>query len=311
MKLVFSVLLSLACGLSLIAQAGPLSTDERASLAAAEADLLQLSYTMHTDSNDEARFTACKSLIKELVSALKTRNSFNYDFTALKGVNVIAAPDNSFRFFTWELHVDRDNYQHYGAIQYNTGELKLVPLIDRGSKIRQNPESVTTTNENWLGYVAYKMVPGGTFEGKEYYFLFGYDRYGMYRRQKILDVFYFDEKGTPTFGLPVFVTYTPEGHLLEDRTRLILQFSAEANVAMRFEDESHRIIYENLIIAKGPNDEGPVNMPDGSYHALEFGKDGRWHEVSKVFSHKYEKAPKPEPKQVTKSDIIGRPTGGK
>lgn len=311
MKSVFSFLLSLACGLSLFAQAGPLSADDRANLAAAEADLLELSYTMHTDSNEEARFTACKSLIKELVNALKTPNSFNYDFAALKGVNVLSAPDSSFRFFTWELHVDRDNYQHYGAIQFNSGKLKLLPLIDRGSKIRQNPETVITSNENWLGYVAYKLLPGGTFDGKKYYLLFGYDRYGIYRRQKILDVFYFDEQGVPSFGLPVFVTYTPEGHLLEDRTRLILQYSAEASVAMRFEDESQRIIYENLILAKGPNDEGPVNMPDGSYHALELGKDGRWHEVSKVFSHKYEKAPKPAPKQVTKSDILGRPTGGR
>jgi hypothetical protein len=184
-------------------------------------------------------------------------------------------------------------------------------LIDRGSKIRQNPETVITSNENWLGYVAYKLLPGGTCDGKKYYLLFGYDRYGIYRRQKVLDVFYFNEQGVPSFGLPVFVTYTPEGHLLEDRTRLILQYSAEANVAMRFEEESQRIIYENLILAKGPNDEGPVNMPDGSYHALELGKDGRWHEVSKVFSHKYEKAPKPQPKQVTKSDILGRPTGGR
>lgn len=310
MKSVFSFLLSLACGLSLFAQAGPLSADDRASLTAAEANLLELSYTMHTDSNEEARFTACKSLIKELVNALKTPNSFNYDFAALKGVNVLSAPDSSFRFFSWELHVDRDTYRHYGAIQFNSGQLKLVPLIDRGSKLRQNPETAITSNENWLGYVAYKLLPGGTFDGKKYYLLFGYDRYGIYRRQKILDVFYFDEQGVPSFGLPVFVTYTPEGHLLEDRTRLILQYSAEANVAMRFEEESQRIIYENLILAKGPNDEGPVNMPDGSYHALELGKDGRWHEVSKVFSHKYEKAPKPAPKQVTKSDILGRPTGG-
>ncbi|MFT5999726.1 MAG: hypothetical protein ACI81P_002184 [Neolewinella sp.] len=310
MKSVFSFFLSLACGISLFAQAGPLSADDRASLAAAEADLLQLSYTMHTDSNEEARFIACKSLIQDLVNALKMPNSFNYDFAALKGVNILSAPDSSFRFFTWELHVDRDNYRHYGAIQYNSGKLKLIPLIDRGNKIRQNPETVITTNENWLGYVAYKLLPGGTFEGKKYYILFGYDRYGIYRRQKIMDVFYFDEQGIPSFGLPVFVTYTPEGHLLEDRTRLILQYSAEASVAMRFEEESQRIIYENLIMAQGPNDEGPVNMPDGSYHALELGKDGRWHEVSKVFDHKYEKAPTPEPKQVTKSDIIGRPVGG-
>ncbi|WP_020568190.1 hypothetical protein [Neolewinella persica] len=310
MKSVFSILLSLLCGLSLYAQAGPLSADDRASLTALEADLLKLSYTMHIDSNEEARFVACKSLIKELVNALKTPNSFNYDFAALKGVNVVTAPDNSFRFFTWELNIDRDNYRHYGAIQYNSGELKLAPLIDRGDKIRQNPEVVITSNENWLGYVAYNILPGGTFEGKKYYILFGYDRYGTFRRQKILDVFYFDEQGTPSFGLPVFVTYTPEGHLLEDRTRLILQYSAEASVAMRFEEESQRIIYENLIIAEGPDNEGPVNMPDGSYHALELGKDGRWHEASKVFSHKYEKAPIPEPRQVIKADIIGRPTGG-
>ncbi|MFK8161262.1 MAG: hypothetical protein AB8H12_02260 [Lewinella sp.] len=311
MKSVFFLLLSLVCGASLYAQqAGPLSKSDLASLTAAEADLLKLSYTMHTDSNEEARFVACKSLIRELVTALKTPNSFNYDFAALKGIKVLAAPDNSFRFFTWELHVDRDNYQHFGAIQYNSEKLKLVPLIDRGDKIRQNPEMAFTTNENWLGYVAYNILPGGTYDGKQYYFLFGYDRFGTYSRQKVLDVFYFNNQGVPSFGLPVLVTYTPEGHLLEDRARIILRYSAEASVAMRFEEESQRIIYENLIIADGPNDEGPVNMPDGSYHALELGKDGRWHEVSKVFSHKYEKAPKPEPKQVTNSDIIGRPTGG-
>lgn len=310
MKLFFSLLLCMITGTSLLAQAGPLSEADHAKLVEAEANLLHLSYTMQTDSNEEVRFTACKTLIQELVAALKTPNSYNYDFEALKGVNVLKSPDNRFRFFTWELNINRDEYRHYGAIQFNSGELKLVPLIDRGDKIRQNPETVMNTNENWLGYVAYNIVPGGTYEGKDYYFLFGYDRFSTYRRQKVLDVFYFDEQGTPSFGLPVFVTYTPEGHLLEDRTRLVLQFSAEASVAMRYEASLHQIIYENLILAQGGNEEGPVNMPDGSYHALEFGKDGRWHEISKVFDHKYEVAPRPAAKEVSKADILGRPTGG-
>lgn len=310
MKLLFSLLFCLFTATALLAQAGPLAPADRAALEAAETELLHLSYTMQTDSNEETRFVACKTLIKELVAALKTPNSYNYDFARLEGVKVLPSPDNRFRFFTWELNINSDEYRHYGAIQFNSGELKLVPLIDRGDQIRQNPETVTNTNENWLGYVAYKILPGGTFDGKEYYFLFGYDRFGTYRRQKFLDVFYFDEQGTPSFGLPVFVTYTPEGHLLEDRTRLLLQYSAEASVVLRFEEGLHQIVYENLIIAQGGNGEGPVNMPDGSYHALELGKDGRWHEISKVFDHKYEVAPRPAAKEVSKADILGRPTGG-
>lgn len=291
------------------AQAGELRKADRETLAFAEGQLLELSYTMHMDSNDEARFRACNLLIKNLVGALKTPNSFRYEFENLKGVNVLNAPDDSFRFFTWELHVDEDQYRHYGAIQFNSGELKLLPLIDRGDKVRQNPETTTGTNEDWLGYVAYKIIPGGTFEGTPYYFLFGHDHYGEFSSQKILDVFYFDEQGRPSFGLPVFAIYTPEGHLLEDHTRIILQYSAEARVAMRYEEETGRIIYENLVLAKGP-DDGPTSLPDGSYHAIELGQDGRWHEVSKIFSHTYEKAPVERVKGAGKVDIIGRPGGG-
>jgi len=241
MKSFLSFCLLLLCSSIVLAQAGELRKADRETLAFAEGQLLELSYTMHMDSNDEARFRACNLLIKNLVGALKTPNSF-----------------------------DEDQYRHYGAIQFNTGELKLLPLIDRGDKIRQNPETTTSTNEDWLGYVAYKIIPGGTFEGTPYYFLFGHDHYGEFSSQKILDVFYFDEQGQPNFGLPVFAIYTSEGHLLEDHTRIILQYSAEARVAMRHEEETGRIIYENLVLAKGP-DGGPTSLPDGSYHAIELG----------------------------------------
>ena len=308
MKLVLSFFLSALCSMTLVAQAGPLSEANAAKLQKAQSELLSLSYTMHTDSSEEARFYACKLLIKDLVGALKTPNSFHFDFSDLKGVKVIMAPDSSFRFFTWELHVNREEYRHYGAIQYNTGELKLLPLIDRGDQLRQNPETAVTTNTNWLGYVIYDIVRGGTYEGKPYYFLFGYDRHAALSRQKILDVFYFDGAGMPVFGLPVFAVYTPEGHLLEDHTRLVLTYSAEANVAMRFEAETSRIVYENLIIAQAP-DGGPISLPDGSYHALEYGTDGRWHEVSKVFDHKYEKAPVERVRPAEERDIMGRTKG--
>ena len=308
MKPIFAFFLSTFFTVALFAQTGPLTAAGKDRLRTAESELLALSYTMHTDSSEDARFRACKMLIKNLVSALKTPNSFQYDFANLQGVKTLMAPDSSFRFFTWELHVNREEYRHYGAVQFNSGELKLLPLIDRGNQLRQNPETAVTSNTDWLGYVIYDIIRGGTYAGKPYYFLFGYDRHAALSRRKILDVFYLDANGKPVFGLPVFAVYTPEGHLLEDHTRLVLTYSAEASIALRYEPETNRIVYENLIIAQG-NDGGPVSLPDGSYHALEYGTDGRWHEVSKVFDHKYEKAPVERVRPTEAKDIVGRPKG--
>lgn len=299
-------LLSLTTAFTLSGQAAGLLTEaDRQRLTEDEKALRQVAYRMHTDSSAENRFASCKKLIQGLVTTLKTPSSYRYPFDSLPGVKVISSPDNSFRFFTWELHVDRDQYRHYGAIQFNTKRLKLLPLVDRGAALRQNPETAPMTNDNWLGYVIYDMIPAGEYDGRPYYFLFGFDRYAAFSRKKILDVLYFDAAGKPHFGLPVFDTYTEEGLLREDRLRIVLEYHAAANVALRFERENSQIVYENLILAQGEQGN-PINLPDGSYHALEYGTDGRWHERSKVYSHVYERAPVPEPKAKENVNIFGR-----
>jgi len=302
----------LCCLFPLLAfgQAGKLKPADRDSLEAKQEQLLALSYIMHTDSTDDHRFQACRALIKGLVEALKTPNSYNFDFSGLQGVVVKTSPDNSFRIFSWELNVTADQYRHYGAIQMNSKQLKLTPLLDRGDQYRENPENKIVGADNWLGYVVYNLVRGGTFDGKPYYFVFGYDRYGTWRRQKILDVLTFDELGKPQFGLPLFVTYNAEGLLMQDRARIILNYGAEASVALRYEEAIGTIMYENLILMPGGSGEGPIYMPDGSYHALELNDDGRWHEEEKVFTHTYEEAPRPAPKAVEKVNILGKPDGG-
>jgi hypothetical protein len=291
------------------AQSTALNPVDRDSMQLAEQDLLALSYVMHTDSSDERRFTACKELIRGLVASLNRPHSFEYTFPNLEGVSIQYAPDSSFRIFTWELHVNRDEYRHYGALQRNTEKLTLTPLIDRGFNLRENPENAILSADNWLGYVIYRMVPGGTFNGQPYYLLFGFDRFGTWRRQKILDVLTFDAAGKPQFGLPVFETYTERGQPLPDRSRIILEYGAEGQVAMQYELATNRIVYENLILMPGSNEEGPVNMPDGSYHALEY-QDGRWVEIDKVFNHVYDKAPRDPQRKQDDRDIVGRPKGG-
>lgn len=295
---------------------GRLAKKHAAAMAESEARMAELLTTIYTDSSETARFQACRDLIKELVVALDRPNSFSYEFGELPGLSIKYPGDRSFRIFTWELFVNRDAYRHYGAIQLNQKELALHPLLDRGDTWMENPENAIVKADNWLGYAVYDIVDGGAYEGKPYYFLLGYDSYETYRRRKVLDVLRFDAADEPIFGLPVFETYGESDMLLADRARLILTYSAEATAALRNDPELGGIVYENLIMVPGNYGEGPVYMPDGSYHALRQGEDGLWREEGQIFTHKYEEAPREVPSPANGGrDLLGRPVkpggGGK
>lgn len=293
---------------ALPAQAGKLSKRNERAMAQAEVRMAELVTTIYTDSSETARFTACRDLIRELVEALDRPNSFNYDFPDMPGLSIQYPADRSFRVFTWELFIARDDYRHYGAIQRNEKELVLSPLLDRGFAWTENPENAIVGADNWLGYVVYDIREGGTYRGQPYYLLFGYDSYEGYRRRKILDVLRFEAgSGDPYFGLPVFDTYGEAELLLTDRARIILQYGAEATTALRYDDEFGGVVYENLVMMPGNEGEGPVHLPDGSYHFLRRGEDGRWREEEKIFDHTYEKAPHEVPRPGEGLDLLGRP----
>lgn len=287
--------------------AGELADADRAALDEAKEEMFELITTIYTDSSETARFQACRDLIRRLVVALDRPNSFNYDFGDVPGLSIMYPDDRSFRIFTWELYVDSDQYRHYGAIQLNTEELTLKPLLDRGDEWLENPENAVVKADNWLGYAVYDIVDAGTYRGKPYYFLLGYDSYSIYRRRKLLDVLHFGADGAPVFGLPVFTTYSESGLLLPDRSRIVLTYGAEATVALRHDTELGGIIYENLIMVPGSHDEGPVSMPDGSYHLLKPTEDGAWQEEEQIFTHKYEEAPREAAKPDGGRDLLGRP----
>ncbi len=306
MRYPFVLIALMAISVSLCGQGAKLNKSALKSLAERELQLSELAYTMHTDSSAAARFTACKELIQELVTTLKQPNSYHYPFDSLRGLAVRHSPDNEFRFFTWELHVNADEYRHYGAIQMNARDLQLVPLFDRGNDLRENPENTVLTAENWLGYTVYDIVASNGAAGEKLYFLFGYDRYGKWRRQKVLDVLTFDGSRQPSFGAPIFTSYSEDGLPLPDRHRMIFYYSAEANMVLEYSADDNSIYYENLVLLPGPSGEGPVYMPDGSYHALTPDERGMWVETEKVYHHKYEEAPREAGKAPAGRDLFGR-----
>lgn len=258
-----------------------------ARLQAIEDTLATMAYAVFNDTVPEHRFIACKELIVGLKNALKVEGSFEYKFPRLESLSFQYPQDSSFRVITWQLYVDKDDYRYYGAIQMNTPELTLFPLIDRSYQI-ENPEYSQLTNDNWYGAIYYKLKEVKYPQGK-YYLLFGFDGFEFFKKRKVLDVLSF-KGGKPVFGLPVFVSEADS----RPKQRIVLEYSATASVRLNYDEIVDMITYDHLIPMEGSHGEGVVNLPDGSYEGYAFEK-GYWHHVSKIFNDVQEEAPRPFP----------------
>lgn len=250
-----------------------------------EDTLRGLAHHILRDSIDEARFLATKLFVPTLVKALKTENSFSYRFDSLQGVSIQYPADSSFRIFTWQLYVNKEEYKYYGAIQMNSKDLKLIPLQDRSSAVFY-PDREVLSADRWYGALYYNMrqvdAPDGT-----YYLLFGFDAFSYFNRRKLIDVLYFED-GQPKFGKPVFVNEKKKGQI----NRLILDYTVEASITVNYSEQEEMILYDNLITMGGQyKGQGVTYVPDGSYHGYKLEKDGKWHHVEKVFNQTQETPP--------------------
>jgi len=243
-------------------------------------------------------------MIRNLVSALRTPNSFAYTFPKLKSISFQYPVDSTFRIITWQLYVDKDTYRHYGAIQMNTSELQLYPLIDRSFEV-ESPQQQQLSNERWYGALYYDIRTLNPGEADQQYLLMGYDGHSFFRRQKILDVLQF-VNGKPVFGAPIIPG--PDNKMLQRR---IIQYAALANVRLTYDEGLDMIILDHLISMEGQYNEGKVNVPDGSYEGYQV-KDGKLNYVPKVFDQVSEEAPREVPVLDggrSGKDLMGREKG--
>ncbi len=304
MKYGLLLMLFLGLGMSLKAQeAGKIAPHDLEELAAYEDTMALMGYAVINDSIQEHRFGTCKKLITTLKTALQFENSFNYPFEKVKSVSIQYPQDSTFRIFTWQLYVDKDEYRYFGAIQMNTSELSLIPLIDRSFEFRGNMDQKTYGADNWYGAVYYRVMEVDAPKGK-YYLLFGFDGFEFFQRRKFVDVLTFDEQGQAQFGAPVFVS-EEKGIGPSTKNRIFLEYSAEASVKLNYDNTLEKIIFDNLMMANGQYGEGPTSIPDGTYQGYEL-KDGLWIHIPKVFHEIMDEPPIPQPKLGEgKKDLFG------
>ena len=279
---------------------GHLYAQPKSNFSAEDLQLLQqyedtlglMAHLVVNDSLEENRFAATKKMIKTLVKALKIDNSFAYPFEQLKTVSIQYPADSTFRIFTWQLYVDKDEYRYYGAVQTDSKKLELFPLIDRSASL-DNIEYLELPPEKWYGNLVYNIRDFDTPEGKKY-LLFGYDAYSFFERRKVMDVLYFKNE-KPVFGAPVIYFPDPSG-TMQLQNRFALTYSAEASIGLNFDEGENKVIYNHLTVG-GPGYGGtPTKIPSGSYDGFVL-QDGNWIYEQEVFDFITPEGeyPRPEP----------------
>lgn len=300
---IFLLIILMGRGFLSAQKAGKLSQENFSQLEKYQDTLAVAGYAVVNDSLPEFRFGACKKLIVTLKKALQIENSFSYPFDRTASVSIQYPQDSSFRIFTWQLYVDKDQYKYYGAIQMNTPDLQLIPLIDRSSNIESaNLEQMELTPDQWYGNLVYKVKQFDTPRGRRY-LLFGFDGYKFFFKRKLIDVLHFED-GKAVFGDPVFVTIDPQNNETTKK-RVLIEYSADASISLKFAPELNIIMTEHLEQIFGNYGEGPTMVPDGSYEGYEL-KDGEWVYIDKVFHQISEEPPVPYPTEKRKNNILGK-----
>ena len=277
MKNIAFILISI-CSLLRISQAQQLDSLTLDTLHDAEIRLTGLGEQMIKAEKEDDRFTSAYMFLRTMSRALKTQNSFAYNFDSLKCVSIIHAPDNLFRIITWNLVTKEEKFHYYGVIQMNPEMIKKVkdtsnlrlfyPLIDRSSKIK-NPLDTIVDNEYWYGATYYKIILN-TYKKNNYYTLLGWNGSNKMTNKKLVDVLHF-EKNKPYFGAPIFDLKKKKKY-----SRLVFEFSNSASMLLRYEPKKKILVYENVSPTRVQDYGHPETyLPDGSYDFLLF-KNGIW-----------------------------------
>lgn len=289
MRAILTFLLLLVSSLSF--SQDEFSEEDLAALQKYEENLRVLGDSVVSSYNWDMREQACVQMVKSLVKALKVPNSFNYPFDSVRTISIIYPDDRSFRIITWQMQMKDETHRYYGAIQLNSAELKLFPLIDMSMFI-PDVDKTTLNQDNWYGQIYYD-IQDFKYKKEKYYLIFGWDGHDRWSNKKIADVLWFDEGGKPKFGQPIFEV--EEGDV---RQRVIIEYKEDASPAMVWDDQMKMIVFDYLR-PENPMSEGiyMTYIPDGTYQGFYFDKKKRhWVMQRVVFDDTLDEAPLNRPK---------------
>lgn len=195
---------------------------------------------------------------------------FGDKFEGIKRMSTMISEDGSAKVCTWNVVLPNSTNNFYGAVLVKTKDaVKVSILNDNTDKIR-SPERSVLTSKSWYGAIYYDMVEVKDKSKQSYYLLLGYKPNNEMTQKKVVEPLVLVGNGQVRFGHSVFQ---------EDRyvyKRLIFEYSATANMMLRYDKAKKRIVLDHLA---PPSSMFSQNKrfygPDFSYDAYVFDKE-KW-----------------------------------
>lgn len=258
-----------------------------------EDSLVTLADSMYSASLPDERPVYCERFVKTLVRALKTTGSYKYSFTKLQNkISILLPDDQSFRVFNWVVPQE-PMPRFYGAVQMNTEDLKLYPLIDCSLQLGKEAIDTVLTNGRWYGALYYRILKQDV-EGVPTYFMLGWNGSSPISNKKVIDPMRLSEKGV-VFGAPLFGGTTEGGKPVQ---RFMLEYKKDVNASMNWDESTKMIVFDRLVSAVNDPNRKYTYVPSGQYDGFRW-VGSRWQMVSDLIPvqvFKDGEAPAPAPR---------------
>ena len=241
-----------------------------------ELRLQNLSNEILNAETDSLKNEANKLLIEDVEELLTMKGSFEYIFE-IDQLSIIKSPNKKFNFYTWVVPFEDGTFEYYGYIQMKKKrkrELFFVKLVDQSAQT-PNEQHKTFTDGNWFGAL-YSEIVMTKYQKKNYYTLLGWDGNNNKSSKRVVEILYFNENMQPIFGAPILKMNDGT------RNRMILEYSKQASISIKYDPEKKHIIFDHL----EPLDGIEYGMfefyvPSLSYDGLTF-KNGKWRLVENL-----------------------------
>lgn len=228
-------------------------------------ELTDLLTTIHSGTASMEQDAANNRLKELLAVILDSDSAFTATFDGVP-ISHVAAPDGSFRLFTWSVPRADGSFLYEGQLLVaKRNKRELYALRDMTTHITR-PTAVQLTPENWYGAVYYEVVPVKR-GAKTYYTLLGWKGYSNVETRKVIEVLNLGGP-MPKFGVPLFPGER------QRKQREVYAFSAQASMLLRWEPARKAIVLDHLSPTRPELDGQPAFMaPDLSFDSFTWHKD--------------------------------------
>lgn len=226
------------------------------SVAEAETLIAALEQRVGQAPTDSERIAASDSIAKVLTAVFDSDDAFTYAFPAWKKMGSLTSSDGAFRLFNWNVPLHDGTYRYRALILFpdkTHRDLTGSTSPDRSSEGKIIPAG------QWYGALYYQIEPV-THKRETYYTLMGWEGHNSLSSKKILDVLWFNERGEPLFGKPVF----RDGD--EVKMRRVFEFTKGAQMTLAYLPAKEAIVYDDLIPMPGSGEGNYSAYVPGTIH---------------------------------------------